>query len=113
MISNCPVLTYYHKTLDNNKIEKWIKYYFYDVWEHGQNGATVNEGYTTNNKVEIIIPIEKVKDKSIFANGDILLIGKGNDITMQKDLQGKEFYNVIQWEVDDYGTRPHVYLGGQ
>ena len=113
MKSNCAILTFYHKTLNENKIEEWEKYYFYDVWEYGQTGATVNDGYTNNNKIEILIPINQVKDKTLFTIGDIVCIGKADDIQKQSDLKGREFYNVTSIAVNDYGNHPHVHLGGQ
>lgn len=112
MLSNCPVITYYHKTLNQNKIEVWETYYFYNVWKYGINRVAVSEGYTNNNKVEVIIPIQQVEDKSLFTNGDIICIGENDDIQVQSDLKGKEYYNITSISINDYGNNPHIFLGG-
>lgn len=112
MLSNCPVLTYYHKTLDSNKLDKWTKYEFHDVWLYTQTGTKIDKGYENSNKAQLVIPMDKVKDKSLFTIGDIICTGAQNNITSQSDLEGKEFYNVTSVEIHEYGNSPHVYLGG-
>lgn len=67
MLSNCPVLTYYHKTLDDNRIEKWEKHIFNNVWEYGTSGSTINKGYNNSNKVEIIIPFYIIENVDLFS----------------------------------------------
>lgn len=113
MLNNCSILTYYHKTLDNNRLEKWNRYQFNDVWEFGAIGSKIYNGYTKSDKIDVRIPLSKVKDKKIFALGDIICIDDSEDISTQSDLDGKEFYNVTSIKVNDFGSMPHIHLGGQ
>lgn len=106
-------ITYYHKTLNNKKLEVWEKHTFNKVWAFGGKNANTNSGYENANNVNIRIPMEYVQDKSIFSIGDIVVIGIHGDITKQSDLQGQEFYNVTSINVNDFGNNPHVHLGGR
>ena len=73
MITNGSI-TYYHKTLDNNKLPVWNRYVFESVWHFGGEGSSINKGYENANDVDIRIPMEYVSDKSIFKKGDIIAI---------------------------------------
>ena len=106
-------MTYYHKTLDNRKLEVWQKHIFYKVWAFGGKGSSINAGYENANDINIRIPMEYVEDKSIFSIGDIITIGINDDISRQSDLNGKEFYNVTSININDFGNNPHVHLGGK
>ena len=106
-------ITYYHKTLDNNKLPVWNRYVFENVWHFGGEGSSINKGYENANDVDIRIPMEYVNDRSIFKKGDIIAIGIQPEIKKQSDLQGKEFYNVTSKNINDFGENPHVHLGGK
>ena len=106
-------ITYYHKTLDENKLPIWNRYIFKRVWHFGGKGSSVNKGYENANDVNIRIPSEEVIDTTIFAIGDIIAIGMQSEISKQSDLQGKEFYNVTSITINEYGNNPHVHLGGK
>lgn len=112
MKSNVEILTYYHKTLDANKIEKWIKTEFHNIWLFASHGSNQNKGYNQSNMVEIRIPMKEVKDTSLFKIGDIVCVGKQVDISTQSDLKGKEFYNVTNIRINNFGSTPHIHLGG-
>ena len=112
MITNNKI-TYYHKTLDSNKLEVWNRYIFNDVWVFGGKGSSVNSGYENSNNVNVRIPIEKIKDMNLFKIGDIIAIGTHGNITKQSDLQGKEFYNITTININNFGNNPHIHLGGQ
>lgn len=112
MITN-KIITYYHKTLDENKLEKWNKYVFDKVWLFGGKGSSINAGYENANDVNVRIPMEYVEDKTIFTIGDIIAVGEQVDITKQSELNGKEFYNVTSITINEYGNNPHVHLGGK
>ena len=60
MITNKKI-TYYHKKLDENKLEKWIKYVLDNVWAFGGKGSSINKGYENANDVNIRIPWELVE----------------------------------------------------
>lgn len=112
MITNNSI-TYYHKSLDNNKLEKWTRTVFKDVWVFGGKGSSINKGYENANNVDVRIPIDLVNDTSIFKIGDIVSIGVQEDITRQSDLNGKEFYNVTSVNINNFGNNPHIHLGGK
>ena len=106
-------ITYYHKELDNNRLEKWNKYVFRNAWVFGGRGTGINKGYENANDVNVRIPMEYVKDKSIFKIGDIIAIGIQNNITKQSDLQNIEYYNVTSININDFGNNQHIHLGGR
>ena len=113
MITNNKI-TYYHKVLnDETKLEEWQRHFFNDVWVFNTNGSNVNAGLEKNNIVEVRIPFKYVKNIDIFHIGDIIAIGKLEDINRQSDLEGKEFYNITSININDFGNNPHVHLGGQ
>lgn len=112
MITNNNI-TYYHKGFNSiDRIEKWEKYSFENVWEFGVQGSITNKGYDNSNVVDIRIPMEYVEDKSIFAIGDLVVIGESGEIEVQSDLEGKEYYNIVGVTVNDFGNNPHIHLRG-
>lgn len=112
MITNNKI-TYYHKSLDENKLETWTKHIFEKVWAFGGKGSYRNKGYENANDVDVRIPIEYVNNTSIFQLGDIIAIGEHANITKQSDLNGAEFYNVTSINVNNFGNNPHIHLGGK
>lgn len=112
MITNKPI-TYYHKELDINKLPIWIKYVFDNVWIFSGKGSSINKGYENANDMDVRIPMEYVRNKNIFAIGDIVAVGKQGNISQQSDLNGKEFYNITSVNINDFGSSPHVHLGGK
>lgn len=109
MITN-KAITYYHKTYDENKLEKWTRYVFEKVWAFGGKGSGIYAGYENANDVNVRIPIEEVTDRSIFTIGDIIAIGVQAEIEKQSDLKGVEFYNVTSININDFGNNQHVHL---
>lgn len=112
MITNKPI-TYYKKGLDANKLEKWTKYVFNKVWIFSGKGSHINKGYENANDMDVRIPIQYVRDKSLFHIGDIVAVGIQGDIEKKQDLQGKEFYSITSVNINDFGNNPHVHLGGK
>jgi len=112
MILNKPI-TYYHKGMKDNKLEKWTRYVFQNVWVFAGKGSHINKGYEKANDMDVRIPIEYVSDRSIFTIDDIVAIGIQPDIERQTDLKGKEFYNITSVNINDFGNNPHVHLGGR
>ena len=113
MITNKSI-TYYHKRLnETSKLEEWERFFFSNVWAFGGKGSSVNKGYENANDVDIRIPMEYVKDRSIFKVGDIVVIGEYGNISKQSDLSNTEFYNIKSININDFGNNPHVHLGGK
>lgn len=110
MITN-KTITYYHKTLDENRLEKWNRYVFEKVWAFASKGSSINKGYENSNNINVRIP--SIDNKDIFAIGDIIAIGVQPEIQRQSDLKNVEFYNVTSINVNDFGNNPHIHLGGK
>lgn len=115
MITNAS-LTIYHKTYDDmNRIEKWIRYNYENVWFFGGKGASVNKGYDNANDVDIRIPyLVNNIDVANIQIGDILV--KGNlttDISTQQDLSNYEVYNITSINDNNFGNNPHIHIGGK
>lgn len=112
MVTNNSI-TYYHKTLDENKLEKWERYHFEKVWKFGGKGSSINNGYENSNNVSVRIPLEFVNDNFIFSIGDIIAVGNQREISKQSDLNGIEFYNVTNININDFGNNQHIHLRGK
>lgn len=112
MITN-KAITYYHKTLNENKLEQWTKTVFENVWVFGGKGSSINKGYDNANDVNVRIPMELVENTDLFKIGDIVAIGIQGNITKQSDLKGIEFYNITSININNFGNNPHVHLGGR
>ena len=110
MITNNSI-TYFHKTLNNQRLEQWAKTYYEDVWLFKTKGGNANEGYERQNTFNVRIPIEEVSDYN-FSIGDIVVVGQCENIETQADLEGKEYFNVLSVNVNDFGNNPHIHLGG-
>ncbi len=115
MISNSS-LTVYHKGFDTvNRIETWTRFNYSNIWWFGGKGASINKGYDNANDVEIRISrLDHNIDISNFAIGDILVKGEvETDINTQQDLNGYEVYNITSIKDNNFGTRPHLHIGGK
>jgi hypothetical protein len=112
MITN-KAITYYHKTLNENKLEQWTKTIFENVWVFGGKGSSINKGYDNANDVNVRIPMKLVENTDLFKIGDIVAVGIQGNITKQSDLKGIEFYNITSININDFGNNPHVHLGGR
>ena len=113
MITNKEI-TIYHKGLDETtKLETWTKEYISSAWVFATKIAKTDKGYSNSNKVEVRIPMPFVIDTSLYKIGDIIALGKQEDITKQSDLVGKEFWNITSININDFGTRPHIHLKGE
>lgn len=116
MITNSS-LTIYHKGFDEiSRLEIWTRYNYEQVWYFGGKGASVNKGYDQANDVEVRIPYSKNEDLDInnFGIGDIIVKGiLTDDINTQQDLKNYEIYNITSINNNDFGTRPHIHIGGK
>lgn len=115
MITNAS-LTHYHKTIDNEtRLEKWIRYNYDNVWWFGGKGSSINKGYENANDVDVRIPYDKNNiDINNLEIGDIIIKGTlGTDITTQQDLKNYEVYNITSINDNNFGSSPHIHLGGK
>ena len=114
MISNAD-LTVYHKGFDaTTKTEIWSRFNYENIWWFGGKGASTNKGYDDANDVEIRIDYKLNPDINNFAIGDILV--KGNlklDITRQQDLEDYDVFNITSIKDNNFGTKPHIHIGGK
>jgi len=114
MITNNSV-TIYHKTFDKQtRLEKWTRFNYKNVWFFGGKSAIVNDGYDPNNKVEVRIPLSESINIDNFSIGDIIVESTlSTDIETQQDLKNYQVYNITNINVNDFGTQPHIHLGGK
>jgi hypothetical protein len=113
MIENGKI-TIYHKGFDKTtRLETWTRY-IYNGWQHGGEGASLNEGYPDKNDVSLRIPYETNEDLNIgnFSIGDIIYIGEGQEtITKQSDLDSS--YNITSITNNTFGNNQHIHIGGK
>ena len=116
MITNSE-LTIYHKGFDSQtRLETYTRYNYSKVWFFGGKGASLNEGITEKNDVQIRIPYNQNDnlDVSNFAVGDIIVKGKlETNINTQSDLDGYEIYNITSITNNDFGNNQHIHIGGK
>lgn len=115
MITNAS-LTHYHKTIDDEtRLEKWIRHNYDNVWWFGGKGSSINKGYENANDVDVRIPYDKNNiDISNLAIGDIIIKGTLDiNITTQQDLKNYEVYNITSISDNNFGSSPHIHLGGK
>ncbi len=110
-------LTVYHKYYDYaERLEKWKRFNYENVWWFGGKGAGINKGYENANDVQIRIPYDMNKnlDFENFSIGDILIQGKiDKDITTQQDLGQESIYNITSLNNNNFGNSPHIHIGGK
>ena len=113
MITNAG-MTLYHKGYDLvTRLETWTRYNFSNVWWFGNKGATVSEGYTDNDTVQVRIPYFEGLDTSVLSLGDIIVKGiVTQDIQTQQDLK-MQVYNITSINDNSFGNNPHIHLIGQ
>lgn len=116
MITNSS-LTIYHKYYDEeNRLTKWKRFNYDNVWFFGGKGASINKGYDNANDVEIRIPYSKNDGVNIndFAIGDIIVQGTFDlVINTQQDLEEYLIYNITSINNNNFGTQPHIHIGGR
>lgn len=97
------------------RLEKYVRYTYEECWYHDSQVAQINQGIDNANKIRIRIPYKQNDNLDInnFAKGDIIVKGALDfDIDTQQDLEGYEVYNITSYNDDNYGIRPHIYIGG-
>ena len=97
------------------RLEKYVRYNYPNVWYHDSQVAQLNQGINDANKIRIRIPYKQNDNLDInnFAKGDIIVKGALDlDIDTQQDLDGYETYTITSYNDDNYGSEPHIYIGG-
>ena len=115
MISNSN-LTIYHKSIDVNRLEKWTRFNYNNIWFFGgERTGSINKGYDDNaDSVEIRIPLTESIDIDNFAIGDIIVQGSLTaNINTQQDLDGYKVYNITGIKNNNFGNSPHIHLSGR
>ena len=110
-------LTVYHKYYDDTeRLEKWKRFNYVNVWWFGGKGAGINKGYENANDVQIRIPYDMNRNLNFedFSIGDILVKGKiDKDIIVQQDLKQESIYNITSLNNNTFGNNPHIHIGGK
>lgn len=115
MITNNDI-TIYHKTFNKqDRIEVWERYNYDNVWWFGSHGAGINKGYENANDVDVRISYNKHSvDLSKISIGDILVKGKVQiNIETKQDLNSYEVYEITLINNNNFGSEPHLHLGGK
>ena len=114
MITNGEI-TIYHKTLVNHE-DVWVRYNYTNAWSFNKEGSKINEGYENANNIDVRIPYKTNDNLNItnFSIEDIIVQGKvEQDITKQQDLSNYKIYNITSINNNNFGTKPHIHLGGK
>ena len=117
MITNSSLTIYHRDGLDaTTHLEKWVRYNYENVWFFGGEGAGINKGYEKANDVQIRIPYGQNAGLNFgnFAKGDIVVKGTLNtNINTQQDLNGYLIYNITSINDNNFGSDPHIHIGGK
>lgn len=115
MITNNSV-TIYHRIFDTLIDDDiWVRYNYNNVWIFGGKGASINKGYDNANNIDVRLSYQlNDLDANNFAIGDIIVPGTLDlDITTQQDLKDYQIYNITSITDNQFGTRPHIHIGGK
>lgn len=114
MITNSK-LTIYHKELDDNKIETYKRVNYDKVWAFINTRVQRDNGINNDNSIEIRIPYKKNKlNVNDFSLGDYVIpeyVDK--DIKSITELKNYEVFQIISIKDNNFGTEPHIHLGGE
>ena len=115
MITNSSITIYHQGFNEETHLETWTRFNYNNVWYFGGKGASINKGYENANSVEIRLPYSKNDlDINNFAIGDIIVKGTlTTDIETQQDLQQEEIYNITSIKNNNFGSQPHIHIGGR
>lgn len=115
MITNNSV-TIYHKVFDTFLLyDVWVRYNYDKAWIFGGKNASINKGYDNANNIDVRLSYDLNDiDTNNFAIGDIIVPGTLDlDIQTQQDLKNYQIYNITSITDNQFGTRPHLHIGGK
>lgn len=101
-------ITLYHK--NKGRVETWTRYEVNLAWYFGGHGSSLNKGIVEMNDLQVRIPYGEIAIENI-AIGDLILIGKGQDITKASDLSN--YYTITSINDNNFGNTPHIHLGAK
>ena len=101
-------ITLYHK--NKGRQETWSKYEVEKAWYFGGHGSRLNKGLAEANDLQVRIPYGQIDIENISI-GDLVLIGKGNDISKTSDLS--DYYTIMSINDNNFGNSPHIHLGAR
>lgn len=117
MITNSSVTIYHKSGFDvSTRQELWTRYNYEKAWFFGGKGAGINKGYENANDFTCRLPFDSNSNLNIgnFAIGDIVVKGTlSTNIETQQDLEGYEVFNIISINDNEFGTTPHIHIGGK
>ena len=102
------ITTLYHKI--KGRTETWEKYEIPSAWYFGGKGSRLNKGLAEANDLQVRIPYGQIAIENI-AIGDLIIIGKGNDILKTSDLS--EYFTITSINDNNFGNSPHIHLGAR
>lgn len=117
MITNKSVTIYHLSGLSlTNRDEVWTRHNYSNVWFFGGQGAKKNKGYDNANDFDCRIPYNQNDSLNIanFSKGDFVVVGTLDlNITSPQELKGYEVYNIMSITNNDFGSNPHIHIGGE
>ena len=115
MITNGEV-TVYHGGFDSNtRLEKWVRRNYDNVWWFGGRNSSLDMGFENANDVKVTIwyNLNNVNIKD-FSIGDMLIKGHlENNISKKADLSNYDVYEITSMKDNNFGSFPHIKLGGK
>lgn len=116
MLVNSAVTIYKKGFNATTREEKWTRFNYEKVWFFGGKGAGINKGFDNANDVEVRLfyKLNNNLDIKNFGIGDIIVKGAlTKDIRTQQDLKNYEVYNITSINDNQFGTNPHIHIGGR
>lgn len=115
MITNGEV-TVYHKGFDpETRLETWTRYNYDNIWWFGGRNSSLDIGFENANDVKVTIwyNLNNVNIAN-FSIGDMLVKGHLTDnITKKSDLANYDVYGITSKKDNNFGSFPHIKLGGK
>ena len=97
-------------------IEIWNRYNYDKVWFFGGEGAGINKGYDNANDFDCRLFYGHYDNLNVgnFSIGDIVVQGTLDiDIEAQQDLEDYQIYNITSINNNNFGSKPHIHIGGK
>ena len=116
MITNGSLTVFHQGFDDDTRLEKWIRFNYENVWFFGGKGAGINKGYDNANDFDCRISYNKYPNLNAknFAIGDMVINDTINyDISSEEELNDFDVYNITSINDNQFGSEPHIHIGGK